>query len=47
MPATLNLTHEPETIDFPATQYVFIERIGNIPSNAPKPGKLSKNLRPH
>ncbi len=39
MPATLNLTHEPETIDFPATHYVFIERIGNIPANAPQAWK--------
>jgi len=36
MPATLNLTNEPETIDFPATHYVFIERIGSIPANAPE-----------
>ncbi len=34
MPATLNLTHKPETVDFPATPYVFVERIGNIPENA-------------
>jgi len=34
MPATLNLSQEPETINFPAAHYVFIERIGNIPANA-------------
>ena len=28
MTTTLNLTHEPETIDFPAAHYVFIERVG-------------------
>lgn len=36
MTTTFNLTHEPETVDFPATHYVFIERIGNIPANAPQ-----------
>jgi len=36
MPATLNLTLEPEAIDFPAAHYVFIERTGNIPANAPQ-----------
>lgn len=35
MPATLNLTHEPETVAFPATHYVFVERVGHIPDNAP------------
>lgn len=34
MLVTLHLTAEPETVDFPATHYVFIERIGNIPANA-------------
>ena len=36
MPATLNLTTEPETIDFPAAHYVYLERVGNIPLNAPQ-----------
>jgi predicted transcriptional regulator YdeE len=36
MTTTINLTQEPETIDFPTTHYVFIERIGNIPTNAPQ-----------
>lgn len=35
MNSTINLTQEPETIDFPAGHYVFIERVGNIPANAP------------
>jgi predicted transcriptional regulator YdeE len=39
MTTTINLTQEPETIDFPATHYVFIERIGNIPANAPQAWK--------
>jgi predicted transcriptional regulator YdeE len=39
MPATLNLTTEPETIEFPATHYVFVERVGNIPANAPQAWK--------
>jgi predicted transcriptional regulator YdeE len=36
MTTALNLTHEPESVDFPAAHYVFIERIGNIPANAPQ-----------
>ncbi len=36
MPETLNLTVQAETVEFPATNYVFIERIGNIPANAPQ-----------
>ncbi len=36
MPDTLSLTLEPETVEFPATHYVFIERVGNIPANAPQ-----------
>jgi predicted transcriptional regulator YdeE len=35
----LNLVHEPETVDFPASHYVFVERIGNIPANAPQAWK--------
>jgi predicted transcriptional regulator YdeE len=35
MSTTIQLTQEPETIDFPATHYVFVERVGNIPANAP------------
>jgi predicted transcriptional regulator YdeE len=34
MPATIHLVHEPETVDFAATHYVFVERIGHIPDNA-------------
>ena len=36
MTMTLNLAHEPETVTFPASHYVFIERVGNIPANAPQ-----------
>jgi predicted transcriptional regulator YdeE len=35
MSPTIHLTQEPETVDFPATYYVFVERDGNIPANAP------------
>jgi predicted transcriptional regulator YdeE len=46
MPATLNLTNEPETIDFPATHYVFVERVGNIPLNAPQAWQIVQKLAP-
>lgn len=36
MPSTINLTIEPGTINFPVTHYVYIERVGNIPANAPQ-----------
>lgn len=36
MNTTLNLTQEPETVNRPEAHYVFIERIGNIPANAPQ-----------
>jgi predicted transcriptional regulator YdeE len=36
MTTTVNLTQEPETVTFPEAHYVFIERIGNIPANAPQ-----------
>jgi DNA gyrase inhibitor GyrI len=36
MTTTINLTHEPESVDFPAVHYVFLERVGNIPANAPQ-----------
>ncbi len=35
MSVTIHLTQEPEIVDFPATHYVFVERAGNIPANAP------------
>jgi predicted transcriptional regulator YdeE len=34
MTATVNLSHEPETVAFPETHYVFIERRGDIPAIA-------------
>jgi AraC family transcriptional regulator len=39
MTTTINLKQEPEAVDFPAAHYVFIERVGNIPSNAPEAWK--------
>ena len=32
----LSLTLEPNPVEFPATHYVFIERRGSIPQNAPQ-----------
>ena len=46
MPVTLNLTTEPETIDFPTTHYVFIERVGDIPANAPQVWQTIQELVP-
>jgi len=46
MTATLNLTHEPEFADFPAAHYVFVERVGNIPANAPQAWKTAENFMP-
>lgn len=34
MTATLNFVHESAPVDFPPTHYVFIERVGHIPTNA-------------
>ena len=51
MPATIDLTREPGAIDFPAAHYVFIERVGNIPANAPQAWhtveKFAGVLMPH
>ncbi|MGA3034180.1 MAG: GyrI-like domain-containing protein [Terracidiphilus sp.] len=51
MPSTVNFTQEPETINFPATHYVFLERAGHIPSIAPQAWKTLENfavkLAPH
>jgi predicted transcriptional regulator YdeE len=33
---TLNLTTTPETVEWPETHYVFIEKVGPIPANAPQ-----------
>ena len=33
---TLNLTTKPETVQWPETHYVFIEKVGHIPTNAPQ-----------
>jgi DNA gyrase inhibitor GyrI len=41
---TLNLTHEPETVHFPASHYVYVERVGNIPANAPQAWKTVENF---
>jgi DNA gyrase inhibitor GyrI len=51
MTTTVNLVHEPDAVHFPATHYVFIERIGNIPANAPQAWKTVEKfaavLMPH
>ena len=44
MTTTISLTQEPETINFPAAHYVFVERTGNIPTNAPKAWKTVEHL---
>ncbi len=44
MNTAINLTHEPETVDFPAAHYVFVERVGNIPANAPQAWKTVEPL---
>jgi DNA gyrase inhibitor GyrI len=36
MSATVQLSHESGIVDFPPAHYVFVERIGNIPANAPQ-----------
>lgn len=36
MNLTLTLTHEPETVARPEMHYVFVERTGRIPDNAPQ-----------
>ncbi len=46
MPATIHLTHEPEAVNFPAVHYVFVERIGNIPANAPGAWKTVEKFAP-
>jgi predicted transcriptional regulator YdeE len=46
MPATLNLTTEPEMIDFPATHYVYIQRVGNIPAIAQQVWQTIQKLVP-
>jgi effector-binding domain-containing protein len=32
----MNLTENPETVSFPETHYVFVEKTGPIPKNAPE-----------
>jgi len=32
----MNLTENPETVSFPETNYVFVEKTGPIPKNAPE-----------
>jgi predicted transcriptional regulator YdeE len=43
MTATLNFIHESAPVDFPATHYVFVERVGHIPTNAPQAWKFVEN----
>jgi len=35
MTSTINLTTEPEIVTRPAIHYLYIEKLGNIPANAP------------
>ncbi|MGH9562886.1 MAG: GyrI-like domain-containing protein [Terracidiphilus sp.] len=46
MPITVNLTTRPEIVDFPNSHYVFIERVGNIPANAPGAWKAFDKFMP-
>ncbi len=46
MNTTLNLTQEPETVNRPEAHYVFIERIGNIPANAPQAWQTVRSSPP-
>lgn len=46
MSASLSFKHEAEAVDFPAVHYVFIERIGNIPANAPGAWKTLHEFAP-
>lgn len=46
MPATINLTTEPEAINFPAAHYVYVERVGIIPLNAPQAWQIVQKLVP-
>ena len=36
MPTTVNLSNEPESVQFPETHYVYLERQGHIPTIAPQ-----------
>jgi hypothetical protein len=42
----MNLTEVPESVTWPETHYVFLEKIGPFPTNAPKPGRASINSFP-
>jgi effector-binding domain-containing protein len=46
MQTTINLTQVPETVDFSTTHHVYLERIGNIPANAPEAWKIVEKLAP-
>lgn len=46
MSATLQLTGEPETVTWPESHFVFVERVGNIPQNAPQAWKKMEALIP-
>jgi len=45
MTMTVNLTHEPGTVNWPEAHYVFVERVGYIPDNAQKAWKAAENFR--
>lgn len=46
MTDTLNLVHESASIQFSSTHYVFVERIGNIPANAPEAWRTLHTFAP-
>jgi effector-binding domain-containing protein len=45
-PMPLNLTTTPVTVEWPETHYVYIEKAGNIPTNAPQVWSALHSLVP-
>jgi effector-binding domain-containing protein len=46
MEGTMNLTEEPEIVDWPASHYVFVEKRGFIPKIAPEAWQTAHSLLP-
>jgi effector-binding domain-containing protein len=46
MTTTVNLTTEPEVVTRPAMHYLFLEKTGNIPANAPGAWQAAEKLAP-
>lgn len=46
MSATLQLTNEPETVHWPESHFVFVERVGNIAQNAQQAWKAVEAYMP-